>query len=223
MTRVLLILSIVFAAEFANASQEAPQYEGTFQAKGTSNSGVNYDRRFKLTVRFFPRTDLVAAAQVDEVLNAETSVPYCKTHVGFELGKVQIQARDNRTGETVTQILPWTSSVSDSVQKAEGQPCSVSNLEGKPVVGSVTHTFELKSAVHGKGTSLSIETEPVFEGILPGDWAMVSTLQKISGDTYAVLPFSPHANALVNWLYVHEETAGLTWGSSGGVTLKLKK
>lgn len=216
MTRVLLILSLVFTAGIANASQGAPQYEGTFQAKGTSYSGANYDRRFKVSVQFLPRTDIIGTAQVEEVGSS------CRTRVSFELGKVQIQARDIRTGETVVQTLPWTADVVDSVAKSGDATCSAGNLEGKSVVGSAHFNFELKSAVHGKGTSLYIETEPVFEGVSPADFAMASTLQKISADTYAVLPFSPNSQALVNWLYVHEEVPGLAWGSSGSVSLKLK-
>ncbi|MFL5813836.1 MAG: hypothetical protein ACJ763_09685 [Bdellovibrionia bacterium] len=212
MTRVLSILSIVFVTGIANASQ----YEGTFESKGTSYSGVSYDRRFKLSVQFLPRTDIIGTAQVEEVSS------YCKTQVSFELGKIQIQARDIRTGETVAQTLPWTANVVDSVAKPGDAPCSASNLEGKSVIGSTHTTFELKSAVHGKGTSLYIEAEPAFEGISPANFAMASTLQKISPDTYAVLPFSPNSQALVNWVYVHEEAPGLAWGSSGSVTLKLK-
>jgi hypothetical protein len=212
MTRVLLIFCAVFAAGIANASQ----YEGTFESKGTSYSGANYDRHFKLSVQFLPRTDIIGTAQVEEVSS------YCKTQVSFELGKIQIQARDIRTGETVAQTLPWKADVVDSVAKSGAAPCSPGNLEGKNVIGTTHTTFELKSAVHGKGTSLYIEAEPVFEGVSPADFAMASMLQKISADTYAVLPFSPNAQALVNWLYVHEEASGLAWGSSGAVTLKLK-
>jgi hypothetical protein len=226
MKRVLLIFSTVFAAGLANGfqvtSQTAPQYEGMFEAKGTSLSGANYDRRFKLSVQFLPRTDILGTAQVDESQNVEASVTYCKTHLSLELGKIQIQARDSRTSETVTQTLPWTSNVVDTVEKSGDAPCSASHLEGKSVIGNVSHTFELKSAVHGKSTTLFIEAEPIFAEALPGDYAMASVLKKVSGDQYAIVPFAPNTQALVNWLYVHEVSAGLNWGSSGSVTLKLK-
>jgi hypothetical protein len=225
--RKSLALILVLAWGVANAATPAPLYVGMFEAKSTAYNGDTFDRHFKVSVRFMPRADIIASAKVREqrvctdlerCRDSDAYESQCNTYVNFELGKVLLRVRDIETGETYSEVLPWSAHVGKFDKKNGNEPCAPSNLEGLSAAGSVKHLFVLKSAASGTETSLYVEIEPSVAWRSPSELAMASTIRKLSGDTYYVAPFSPNTQAELLWQYTHDKS----WGTSNPTIMKLK-
>jgi hypothetical protein len=207
----LSVLCVFLAVGSAKASLSSAQYEGAIEVKSSQYDNASFDRHFNVSVELLPRSEMIGTATVAEsrVCEGDIDEPsrechaVCITSVTIDLGKALVQVRDLATGETVSDALPWRTYVANTVDKNRDKPCTPSSLEGSGVSSQVLHHFALKSVKQGKKTSLFVNVEPFAAGTEPSELATVSTLNKKSGDTYYVAPFSLNAQAMVRWNYKH--------------------